>query len=50
LDVPLACFAAAGESMTRVSTPFRLQTASKLTLDITNIRLESGTARAGCPH
>lgn len=50
LDVPLACFAAAGESMSRVSTPFALQTAGKLTLDITNIRLESGTAGAGCAH
>jgi beta-glucosidase len=50
LDIPLACFAAAGESMSRVWTPFALQTAGKLTLDVANIRLESGTAGAGCLH
>ena len=44
LDVPLACFASAGENMSRVWTPFALQTAGKLTLAVTNIRLESGTA------
>jgi beta-glucosidase len=51
LDVPLACFAAAGESMRRVWTPFALQTAGTLTLAITNIRLESGTAgNSRCSH
>ena len=51
LDVPLACFAAAGEKVSRVWTPFALQTAGKLTLAIANIRLESGTAGAApCPH
>ena len=44
LEIPLACFASAGENMSRVSTPFALQTAGKLTLAIANIRLESGTA------
>jgi len=44
LDVPLACFAAAGENMSRVSTPFELKTTGALTLGIGNIRLESGTA------
>jgi len=46
LDIPLACFAAAGENVSRVWTPFALQTAGRLTLAITNIRLESGTAGA----
>ncbi|MGH8303916.1 MAG: putative glycoside hydrolase, partial [Steroidobacteraceae bacterium] len=50
LAIPLACFAAAGESMSRVWTPFALQTAGKLTLDVTNIRLESGTAGTACPR
>lgn len=44
LDVPLACFAAAGENMSHVVTPFALQTSGKLALGITNIRLESDTA------
>ena len=44
LDIPLACFASAGESMSHVWTPFALQTAGTLTLAISNIRLESGTA------
>ncbi|MDE2050609.1 MAG: exo 1,3/1,4-beta-D-glucan glucohydrolase [Gammaproteobacteria bacterium] len=51
LDIPLACFAAAGASMSRVRTPFALQTAGKLTLGISNIRLESGTAgNVHCAH
>jgi beta-glucosidase len=51
LDIPLACFATAGENMSRVSMPFALQTAGILTLAITNIRLESGTAGiVGCSH
>jgi beta-glucosidase len=51
LDIPLACFAAAGANESRVWTPFALQTAGKLTLAITNIRLESGTAgTVTCPH
>jgi len=51
LDVPLACFAAAGQNMSRVRTPFALQTAGSLTLAITNIRLQSGTAgRSACGH
>jgi beta-glucosidase len=51
LDVPLACFASAGEDMRRVSTPFALQTAGKLTLGIANIRLESGaTHTLPCGH
>jgi beta-glucosidase len=51
LDIPLTCFASAGENMRRVSTPFALQTAGKLTLAITNIRLETGTAGAvSCAH
>jgi beta-glucosidase len=44
LNVPLACFASAGANLSRVRTPFALQTEGKLTLSITNIRLESGTA------
>lgn len=51
LAVPLACFAAAGENMSGIWTPFALQTAGKLTLGIANIRLESGTAHAlSCGH
>ncbi|MDE2448900.1 MAG: exo 1,3/1,4-beta-D-glucan glucohydrolase [Gammaproteobacteria bacterium] len=51
LDIPLACFAAAGANMSRVRTPFALQTAGKLTLAISDIRLESGTAgSAACGH
>ncbi len=51
LDVPLACFASAGEDMSRVWTPFELQTTGKLTLGIANIRLESGAAGAvACPR
>jgi beta-glucosidase len=50
-DIPLACFAAAGENVSRVWTPFTLQTTGKLTLDISNIRLESGTAAGrACGH
>jgi beta-glucosidase len=49
LDVPLACFALAGEDMSHVWTPFELQTSGKLTLGIANIRLESGVA-AACPR
>ncbi|HEX5461204.1 MAG TPA: exo 1,3/1,4-beta-D-glucan glucohydrolase [Steroidobacteraceae bacterium] len=49
LDVPLACFAAAGQNMRRVLTPFALQTAGKLTLDIANVHLDSGAA-ATCPR
>ena len=44
LDIPLSCFAAAGESMARVWTPFTLQTSGRLTLGIADIRLESGAA------
>jgi beta-glucosidase len=51
LDIPLACFASAGANMSRVRTPFALQTVGKLTLAIGNIRLESGTAgSAACAH
>ena len=45
LDIPLSCFAAAGESMRRVVTPFTLETTGKLALGLANIRLE-----AGAPH
>ncbi|MBW4050537.1 MAG: glycoside hydrolase family 3 protein [Proteobacteria bacterium] len=44
LDIPLSCFAAAGENMRRVVTPFTLQTTGKLTLGLANIRIESGAA------
>jgi beta-glucosidase len=51
LAIPLACFAAAGEDMSRVWTPFALQTAGKLTLDIADIHLESGaTHTLPCGH
>ena len=51
LEIPLACFAAAGENMSHVWTPFAIQTAGKLTLAITDIRLESSTAGSGtCAH
>ena len=51
LDVPLACFAAAGANMTQVWTPFTLATSGKLSLDLTNIRLESGATRTlPCGH
>ena len=51
LDIPLACFASAGENMSRVWTAFELQTAGKLTLGVANIRLESGTAgNVHCGH
>ena len=51
LDIPLACFAAAGENMSRVRTPFILQTSGKLTLGLANIHLESSADGAlPCPH
>ena len=51
LDVPLACFAAAGEDMRRVWTPFMLETSGKLTLGIANIRLQAGAAHTlPCGH
>jgi beta-glucosidase len=51
LDIPLACFSTAGANMARVSVPFAVQTAGKLTFAISNIRLQSGTAgRAACGH
>jgi beta-glucosidase len=51
LDVPLACFAAAGEDMRHVWTPFTLATSGKLTLGLANIRLESGaTHPLPCGH
>jgi len=51
LDIPLACFAAAGENMSRVWTPFTLETTGRLTLALANIRLESGADGAlPCPH
>jgi beta-glucosidase len=45
LDIPLSCFAAAGEDMRRVVTPFTLETTGRLALGIANVRLE-----AGAPH
>ncbi|HJS92531.1 MAG TPA: exo 1,3/1,4-beta-D-glucan glucohydrolase [Steroidobacteraceae bacterium] len=51
VDVPLACFAAAGTNMSRVSTPFTLETSGKLTLGLADIRFESGAAGSlACPH
>ncbi len=51
LAIPLACFAAAGENMSRVWTPFTLETSGKLALGLANIRLQSGAAGAvACPH
>ncbi|MGA7537496.1 MAG: exo 1,3/1,4-beta-D-glucan glucohydrolase [Steroidobacteraceae bacterium] len=51
LDVPLACFASAGEDMRHVWTPFTLATSGKLTLGLANIRLESGaTHPLPCGH
>jgi beta-glucosidase len=51
LAIPLSCFAAAGENMTHVWTPFTLETTGRLTLGLANIRLESGPAgAAACPH
>jgi beta-glucosidase len=51
LDIPLSCFAAAGENMRHVVTPFALATTGKLTLGLANIRLVSGGGAPGaCPH
>jgi beta-glucosidase len=43
LKIPLACFARAGADMSRITTPFALETSGKLALTIANIHLESGT-------
>ncbi|HVS76571.1 MAG TPA: exo 1,3/1,4-beta-D-glucan glucohydrolase [Steroidobacteraceae bacterium] len=51
LAIALSCFASAGENMSRVWTPFTLQTSGKLTLGLANIRLETGAAGAApCPR
>ena len=51
LGIPLACFAAAGENMRRVVTPFTLETHGKLTLGLADIRLLSGPGgAAACPR
>jgi beta-glucosidase len=42
LKVPLACFARAGADLSRVTTPFAVQTAGRLALSLANIRLETG--------
>jgi beta-glucosidase len=43
LKVPLVCFARAGADLSRVTTPFALETSGQLTLTVANIHLESGT-------
>lgn len=42
LKIPLTCFAKAGADLSRVTTPFAVQTAGRLTLSVANIRLEAG--------
>jgi beta-glucosidase len=50
-DIPLSCFAAAGENMSRVWTPFSLVTSGRLAIGLANIRLESGAAHTlPCGH
>jgi beta-glucosidase len=50
-DIPLSCFAAAGENMSRVWTPFSLVTTGRLAIGLANIRLESGAAHTlPCGH
>ena len=41
LTIPLRCFASAGVAMNRVAVPFRLTTAGKLSLAISDIRVAS---------
>jgi beta-glucosidase len=43
LKIPLVCFARAGADMSRITTPFALETSGKLALTVANIHLESGT-------
>ncbi|MGH8209027.1 MAG: putative glycoside hydrolase, partial [Steroidobacteraceae bacterium] len=56
LKIPLACFAAAGTDLSRVTMPFALQASGPLALSVANIRLESGAGGmttcppAGVPH
>jgi beta-glucosidase len=42
LDIPLACFAAAGADMRRIRIPFSIRTAGRLALGVANVRLQSG--------
>jgi beta-glucosidase len=42
LKIPLTCFAKAGADLSRVTTPFAVQTTGRLALSVANIRLESG--------
>lgn len=42
LKVPLVCFSRAGADLGRVTTPFAVQAAGRLTLSVANVRLESG--------
>jgi beta-glucosidase len=43
LKIPLVCFARAGADLSRVTTPFALETSGPLALSVANIHLESGT-------
>jgi beta-glucosidase len=43
LKIPLACFSRGGADLGRLTTPFALETAGRLSLSLANIRLESGT-------
>jgi beta-glucosidase len=38
MDIPLSCFASAGENMARVWTPFTVETNGKLALGLANIQ------------
>ncbi|HEX9931291.1 MAG TPA: putative glycoside hydrolase [Allosphingosinicella sp.] len=41
--LPLGCFARAGVDMQRVSVPFTLATAGRLTLSVSDVRIASAT-------
>jgi len=49
LKVKLSCFAARGADMTRIDQPFVLQTAGKLGLTLSEVRLVSNEGDAVCP-
>ncbi|MDR3510716.1 MAG: exo 1,3/1,4-beta-D-glucan glucohydrolase [Caulobacteraceae bacterium] len=48
-EVKLACFRAAGADMGRITSPFRLTTAGRLTLAFSEIRLTANEGDAICP-
>jgi beta-glucosidase len=49
LQVPLACFSAAGADLNSVSTPFLLESHGDFIVSITGIRLDPDGGDAECP-